>query len=94
MRDALKAAQSRRPSANKLEAAVRVTQSGAVLERGSGRLIQGPAAAAASPSPMEARHDTRRALYVHPGAARVVAERERQLTAVASAPGRFLVPAG
>ena len=75
--------------------AVRITASGAVLERGTGRLIQGPRAAAAAPLlPSEARPSPPR-LFVHQGAANVVGKGPvRALTAAASAPGNFLVGGG
>ena len=96
-RDALKAAQHRKPSAAKpvgFGPAVRITASGAVLERGTGRLIQGPRAPAAAPSPSEARPSPPR-LFVHQGAANVVGKGPvRALTAAASAPGNFLVGGG
>ena len=89
-RDALKAAQHRKPSAAKnvgFGPAVRITASGAVLERGTGRLIQGPSPSEARPSPPR--------LFVHQGAANVVGKGPvRALTAAGSAPGNFLVGGG
>ena len=73
---------------------VRITASGAVLERGTGRLIQGPRAEAAAKLPSEARPSPPR-LFVHQGAANVVGKGPvRALTAAASAPGNFLVGGG